>query len=199
MTTTDLESPVFRRFLLIPLVLAPLAACGQVTGAAATPEPGASSSAATATKVIPAAKTQPASGHGSAGSAQAGGTTTAALTGTHHAFLTAVDPAKHTITFDLVDWFEGAAAKSACKQDGVTETANDWCVGYYYRNNSHKLRTLHVKSGAPLRVIDMSHGPVHLVTADLGKFQTSLKANGGLFVFTVTNGDITKADEVYQP
>ena len=40
---------------------------------------------------------------------------TPALTGTQHAFLTSVDAAKGTITFDLVEWFEEAQAAAACK------------------------------------------------------------------------------------
>ncbi|WP_130508840.1 hypothetical protein [Krasilnikovia cinnamomea] len=197
-----MEATVLRRIVLIPVLLAPLAACGHTGGGAgptATAPVGTSASAPAATAATgPAATSQPAPTSGSAGPSRSAGATAAPLTGTQHAFIKAADPAEHTITFDLVDWFEGKKAEAACKQDGVTETANDWCTGYYYRNNNTKLRTLPVASGAKLRVVDMTP-ELHLVDADLATFQKALDESHHLFVFDVAAGQITKADEVYTP
>ncbi|WP_412745030.1 hypothetical protein [Krasilnikovia sp. MM14-A1004] len=193
---------MLRRIVLIPVLLAPLAACGHSSGGASGPTASApvvtSAPAATAGTGSSGGASTPASPSGSADPSRAAGASTAALTGTQHAFLKSADPAKHTITFDLVDWFEGKKAAAACKEDGVTETANDWCVGYYYRNKNTKLRTLPVKPGAKLRVVDMTGG-MKLVDADLATFRKALDETHHLFVFDVSGGQITKADEVYTP
>ncbi|WP_412752584.1 hypothetical protein [Krasilnikovia sp. M28-CT-15] len=199
---------MLRRIVLITVLLAPLAACGHAGGGAAGPAATAGVGAADPTTAppvtasaangSPAGAPGPASTSGSTGASPSAGAPTATLSGTQHAFIKAADPAQHTITFDLVDWFEGKKAAAACKQDGVTETANDWCVGYYYRNNSSRLRTLPVKAGAKLRVVDMTP-EMHLADADLATFRKSLESTRHLFVFDVTAGEITKADEVYTP
>ncbi|GAB1640013.1 hypothetical protein [Krasilnikovia sp. MM14-A1259] len=156
----------------------------QVVGTA----PAASTAPSAAPAGQPSAST-PAAGPSTAGSEQ--------LTGVQHAYLKAADPAKGTITFDLVEWFEGKAAADACKADGVEPAENDWCTGWYIRNNNKKLRTYPVAPGANLRVVGTTG--TDLVNADLTKFRATLLQTGRVFVFTVKAGQITKADEVYTP
>lgn len=71
-----------------------------------------------------------------------------------YAFLRSSDPGARRITYDLIEWYEGAAARSACKADGEKPGDNDWCVGWYIRNNNPRLRTLVVDPNAPLRLHD---------------------------------------------
>jgi len=66
------------------------------------------------------------------------------LKGVHYAYLTRADPRARTVTFDLVAWYWGAAAKRACRQDRQPPSDTEWCNDYYYRNRSHRLRTVSV-------------------------------------------------------
>ena len=58
-----------------------------------------------------------------------------------------VDPGQQTITFDLIQFFTGEAATKAAAEDGQeSPPPND----YYIRNVNSRLRTLPVRSGAPI-------------------------------------------------
>jgi hypothetical protein len=189
---------VLRRLTLVSFLLLSLAACGHApaAGKPADATPGSTQAVGAA----PADTTAPgATPIGRSGSTSGPATTTAAeqLSGTRYAYLKAADTAKGTITFDLVEWFEGKAAVVACKADGVEPAENDWCTGWYIRNNNKKLRTYPVAAGASLRVVGTTG--TDLVDADLKKFRTTLLATGRVFVCTVKAGQITKADEVYTP
>ena len=124
-------------------------------------------------------------------------TEAAELTGTQYAYLKSADTAKRTVTFDLVDWFQGKAAVAACKADGEKPAENDWCTGWYVRNKNKKLRTFPVAAGASLQIVGATGSDS--VTADLTKFRTTLLKTGRLFAFAVKAGQITKAAEVYTP
>ncbi|GIE88409.1 hypothetical protein [Actinoplanes regularis] len=181
-----------RRLALVSFLLLPLAACGHTTDAG---KPADTAAAGTV-----AASTAPAEPSPESTSAPVTPTATAAsdqLTGTQYAYLKAADTTKGTITFDLVEWFEGKAAANACKADGVEPAENDWCTGWYIRNNNKKLRTYPVAPGAKLRVVETTG--TSLVAADLKDFRTRLLETGRVFVFTVAAGQITKADEIYTP
>lgn len=180
---------MLRQITLVSFLLLPLAACGHATGAGVAPATtttsgGAVPSAVPATTAVLGSSPSPAEA--------------AQLTGAQWAYLTAVDTGKKTVTFDLVAWFEGAKAVAACKADGVTGGDSDWCTGYYFRNNSKKLRTLPLEPGAKLRILDMDP-TMHFVAADLAHFQAAFNDTHHLMTFTVVGGRITKADEVYTP
>jgi hypothetical protein len=179
---------VSRFALPASLLILTLAACGHTT----TPTPAAPATTTTTTTAVsaePATKT----------SSPSAAPTEQPLTGTQYAFLKSADLTKKTLTFDLVEWFEGDKATAACKADGEPIGDSEWCTGYYYRNKNKKLRTLPLKPGAKLTAVDMSSGPVKQVVVTLPKFKTSLAASGHLFKFDVADGVITTADEVYTP
>jgi hypothetical protein len=67
-----------------------------------------------------------------------------------YALLRSVDVRRHSLTFDQLQWFWGAAAHRACVEDGETIGDFEWCHDYYYRNHSTYLRTLPVSRGASL-------------------------------------------------
>ncbi|MBB4764997.1 hypothetical protein ACFQFC_12375 [Amorphoplanes digitatis] len=200
------ETAVLRRLTLASFLLLPLAACGHSTGAGkpADAAPGSTQAvgAAPTGSRAPEGTTAPGAtpaGRSSASTPTPGTPTDAAdqLTGTQHAYLKAADTAKGTITFDLVEWFEGKAAANACKADGVEPAENDWCTGWYIRNNNKKVRTYPVAPGASLRIVGTTG--TDLADADLKKFRATLLSTGRVFVFTVKAGQITKADEIYTP
>jgi hypothetical protein len=192
------ETTVLRRLTLVSFLLLSLAACGHApdAGKPADATPGSTQAVGAA----PADTTAPgATPIGRSSGSTPGPATPAAeqLSGTQYAYLKAADTAKGTITFDLVEWFEGEAAVKACKADGVEPAENDWCTGWYIRNKNKKLRTYPVAAGASLRIVGTTGA--ELVAADLAKFRTTLLATGRVFVCTVKAGKITKADEVYTP
>ncbi|MEU7907398.1 hypothetical protein [Actinoplanes sp. NPDC049118] len=185
---------------LASFLLLSLAACGHSTdgGKPADAAPGSTQAVGAA----PAGTSTPGAtptGRSSVSTPGPGTPTAAAdqLTGTQRAYLKAADTAKGTITFDLVEWFEGKAAVNACKADGVEPAENDWCTGWYIRNNNKKVRTYPVAPDASLRIVGTTG--TDLVDADLKKFRATLLTTGRIFVFTVKAGQITKADEVYSP
>jgi hypothetical protein len=181
---------VLRRVTLVPLFLLVLAGCGHTAGPGkpATTAPVSTAPVSTApVSAAPAAK--PSVPHPSTAAAEQ-------LAGTQHAFLTSADTAKRTITFNLVEWFEGKAAADACKADGEPPAENDWCTGWYIRDKNKKLRTYPVAAGAHLRILDTG---TDLVAADLKKFRAALLDSRHVFAFTVKAGQITKADEIFTP
>jgi len=179
-----------RRIVLVSFFLLPLVACGQAagTGKAATASPASASPAGQPTGSTPASTPVPRPSSSSAAEQ---------LTGTQYAYLKSADLAKRTITFDLVEWFEGKAAVAACQADGIPPADDGWCTDWYVRNKNKKLRTYPVAAGASLRIIGATG--TQLVAADLGKFRTTLLSTERVFVFTVRAGQITKADEIYTP
>jgi hypothetical protein len=186
------EATVLRRITPVSFLLLPLAACGQATGTGtpATAAPATAAPVSTMSAVPPP---------GSTPEPRPSPTTAAdRLTGTQHAYLRSADTAKRTITFDLIEWYEGKAAVAACKADGEAPAANDWCTGWYIRNNNKKLRTYPVAAGATLRALGGATG-TDLVAVDLETFRRTVLRTGPVFTFTVTAGQITTAAEVYTP
>jgi opacity protein-like surface antigen len=179
---------VLRRVMIVSVLVVPLAACGQAADTAA-PVP-----VATTVSAVPAVRaSKTAIDPPSSPAATAAGQ----LTGTQYAYLKSADTAKGTITFDLVDWFQGKAAVAACKADGEKPAENDWCTGWYVRNKNKKLRTYPVAAGASLQIVGTTGSDS--VTVDLKKFRTTLLETGRLFAFAVKAGRITRAAEVYAP
>ncbi|MEU4619975.1 hypothetical protein AB0G04_08335 [Actinoplanes sp. NPDC023801] len=172
-----------RRLLaLAPLLL--LTACG---GKPAT-------SAPVAPPAVPAAPSAAAPGAGpaEATTAQAGSAaaTPSAVTGPQYAVLKSTKPSTREITYDLVEWYEGKAAVKACAADGEEPAENDWCTGYYVRNNNKKLRTVKVAADAKIRVVvNGEPKPAGLKTLD----------SGMLFKFTIKNGQVVELEHIFLP
>jgi hypothetical protein len=94
------------------------------------------------------------------------GPTATPLQGEYAAYVTAIDPAHATVTFDVFEWFTGAAAQQACTQDG---NPGPWpaelCNDYYIRDRNVVLRTLPVAPQARLRYV-APDGPADGVSLD---------------------------------
>ena len=159
----------------------------------ATPTPATT---ATVTTTVTAAP-------GSTQSLPATATTTASaipttdLSGEVYGFITAVDLAKSQITLDKADWFTGAAAQQACAEDGVTQTDNNWCTGYYYRNVNPALRVVAVGPGATISTLDGAQS----VPSDLSTVASRVGVTGGMspYRLVVTDGAVTDLREIYRP
>ena len=152
---------------------------------------------------------EPAAGGGGAAAttgAPAGGGGTRATTeqvvledGRHLVLIKTVDPGRRTVTFDLLQWFEGEAAAKAAAEDGEeSPPPND----YYIRNVNPRLRTLPVATGARLTLTRQTLGQgggnaAGGVPVDLA----ALAANGRdhLFWATVQGGRIQRLEEQYIP
>ncbi len=119
------------------------------------------------------------------------------LSGEVYGFVTAVDVAQSQITLDKVDWFTGAAAQQACAEDGVTQTDNNWCIGYYYRNVNPALRVVAVSPQATISTLEGAHS----VPSDLATVASRVGVTGGssTYQLTVSDGIVTELREMYRP
>lgn len=117
------------------------------------------------------------------------------LAGEVRGFITAVDVAGGTLTVDKIDWFTGADAQRACAADGVTDTSNNWCTGYYWRNRNPALRTVAISPDAAITVLDGA-ASVPGSPADVAR-RISLASSTYLLV--VRDGRVTELHETYAP
>jgi hypothetical protein len=115
--------------------------------------------------------------------------------GRHPVFLKTVEPYRQTITFDLVQWYEGQAAAREAAKDHL-EADND----YYIRNSSSKLRTLPVLDGATITVNQLT-GSNQGVPVSLAKLSTWFpRATAGpMFWITVHDGHVSQISEQWVP
>ena len=117
------------------------------------------------------------------------------LSGEQYGFITAVDVPAGTISLDRIAWFTGADAQKACAEDGVTDTSNNWCTGYYWRNNNPALRTLAVSPDATITVLDGSAS----VPGSLDKVAQRITQATSTYRLVVTDGRVTELHEMYAP
>jgi hypothetical protein len=180
-----------RHLTLVPLLLL-LAACGsQTAGTPSAPAPGASTTAPAATPTTgPADPASTATATTATATATAAVSPAATVSGPQYAFINKIDPVSRELTYDLVDYFVGKAAVQACADDGEKPAENDWCVGYYMRNNNTKLRTVKFAPGAGIRVVDLGE----LKKAELGQLE-----GGMLLRFRIEGASIIEADQVHLP
>ena len=152
---------------------------------------------------------EPAAGGGGAAAttgAPAGGGGTRATTeqvvledGRHLVLIKTVDPGQRTVTFDLLQWFEGAAAAKAAAEDGEeSPPPNDSSI----RNVNPRLRTLPVAADAPITVSSLASSanptkdtPVTLAQL-AGYFPTNV---ADPFWITVERGQVTEITQQYLP
>lgn len=166
----------------------PAAGSGTVTpapdtwmGPGPTPTPSPDAAAATPAPTPAAAKAKP-SGSGDA------------AWGTQYAVLTSSDPTTRQITYDLVEWFDGAEAVKACAEDGEPAAENGFCEGYYIRNVNARLRTLTVHPDAPIRL----GLPGETREVDLPAFLDAV-GTGGVIRFDVQADRVMALEQVYLP
>jgi len=196
---------------LVPFLFLPLAACGahsDGTTAAAPPAVTttaptvAASPAGTPSKEPAAAKpNKPAGTEPSKKPAKVAKVSKATPSGsrdprwgTQYAILVSSKLSTRRITYDLIEWYDGNEAVKACAEDGVKPAENDYCTGYYSRNNNKKLRTLTVYPDAPIHV-----GPaLEARPVDLKTFLAEV-SNGNVISFDVDANRIMKLDQVFLP
>jgi hypothetical protein len=190
-----------RQLPLIALLLLPLAGCGSHTGgttggavpATTTTAPTAAvgttspvgrpskTPTLTPTKVSTASRAKP------SGSRDP-------RWGTQYAFLRSSKLATRQITYDLIEWYDGKQAVKACAEDRVKAAENDYCLGWYIRNNNKRLRTLTVYPDAPIRM--MVNGEMKSV--DLATFLSEV-GNGNVIRFDIDANRIMKLEHVFLP
>jgi hypothetical protein len=119
----------------------------------------------------------------------------AALDGSHHVFLKAVDENSGLVTFDAVQWFTGADAVRQCREQGV-QPGGAWCANYYYRNVSTALKTLPAKA-ASIGVLSDRTREVPGTLADV-KAEV-LSHPGAHFVIKVADARIVDLRQVFVP
>jgi hypothetical protein len=121
--------------------------------------------------------------------------------GRHPVYLKSVDPDRHTITFDLVQFFTGEAATKAAAEDGEeSPPPND----YYIRNVNPRLRTLPVRDDAPITVNVLAAQSTGSSTKDVSVTLAKLASyfpNPGTtpFWITVEQGQMTKVAQQFLP
>jgi hypothetical protein len=119
--------------------------------------------------------------------------------GRHPVIVKQVSVGGRTVTFDLIQWFEGDAAAKAAAEDGQeSPPPND----YYTRNVNPRLRTLPVASGARITVTRQTAGQgggnaAGPVPADLATVAAT--GVGHIFWATVQGGQIQALEEQYVP
>ena len=121
--------------------------------------------------------------------------------GRHPVYLKTVDPDRPTITFDLIQFFTGEAATKAAAEDGKeSPPPND----YYIRNVNSRLRTLPVRSDAPITVNVLAAQSTGSSTKDVSVTLDKLASyfpNSGTapFWITVEQGQVTKIARQFLP
>jgi hypothetical protein len=121
--------------------------------------------------------------------------------GRHPVYLKTVDPDRPTITFDLIQFFTGEAATKAAAEDGEeSPPPND----YYIRNVNSRLRTLPVRSEAPITVNVLAAQSTGSSTKDVSVTLDELASyfpNSGTapFWITVEQGQVTKIAQQFLP
>lgn len=119
--------------------------------------------------------------------------------GRHPVIVKQVSVGGRTVTFDLIQWFEGDAAAKAAAEDGQeSPPPND----YYTRNVNPRLRTLPVTAGARITLTRLTVGQgggnaAGPVPADLATVAAS--GVGHIFWATVQGGQIQALEEQYVP
>lgn len=114
--------------------------------------------------------------------------------GTHYAILKSSKLSTRQITYDLIEWYDGEEAVKACAEDGEKPAENDYCEGYYIRNNNNKLRTLTVYPDAPIRMTVAGE----MKSVDLRTFLREI-GNGNVIRFDIDAARIMELEHVYLP
>jgi hypothetical protein len=115
--------------------------------------------------------------------------------GKHPVFLTKVDVAHRTVTFDLILFLTGAEAKKRFQQDHPGEDGPD--NDYYIVNDNPLLRTLPVSGQVQVTIA----GPVP--SEPISKPFANLPADPSLYIgpfwLTVSHGQVARIDQLWLP
>jgi hypothetical protein len=177
------------------------AAAVAVTGCTAHSATG-NRAAAPATPVAAAPTAPPAS---PAATGPAGGTADSQpvvlVDGRHPVIIKTVDADRRTITFDLIQFYQGdQATTEAAKDHQESPPPND----HYIRNTNPRLRTLPVRGDAPITTNTLTAGYTGSATKNvrvpLDRLAIVLpRGGGGVFWITVRHDQVVKIAEQYLP
>jgi hypothetical protein len=121
--------------------------------------------------------------------------------GRHPVIIKTVDPDRRTITFDLIQFYQGdEATREAARDHQESPPPND----YYIRNLNPRLRTLPVWADAPITTNTLTAGYTGSATKNvrlpLDRLAIVLPHDGGgLFWITVRHDQVVKIAEQYLP
>jgi nucleoid-associated protein YgaU len=115
--------------------------------------------------------------------------------GRHPVLLKAIDPNQRTITFDLIQWYQGDdATREAAKDHQESPPPND----YYIRNVSPRLRTLPVRAGATITVNQVA-GSNQNVPVTLARLAALTRTYSPTFWITVRHDQVVMISEQWVP
>lgn len=107
------------------------------------------------------------------------------------------------VVVDVVEWFEGPAAASACREDGVPVEETAWCTQYYVRGAGDGGATVPVSEDAALSYLDL--GTMQPVTVgDVAELAGTpwVSENpdaAGYTRFRTVDGVVTELAGIYTP
>jgi hypothetical protein len=115
--------------------------------------------------------------------------------GRHPVYLKTIDPAGRTVTFDLIQFYQGDQATiEAAKDHQESPPPND----YYTRNVNSKLRTLPVRADATITANQIA-GSNQDVPVTLAKLATLTRERSPVFWITVRHDQVMKISEQWVP
>jgi hypothetical protein len=115
--------------------------------------------------------------------------------GRHPVLLKSIDANQRTITFDLIQWYQGDdATREAAKDHQESPPPND----YYVRNVSHRLRTLPVGAAATITANQVA-GSNQDVPVTLARLATLTRPYSPTFWITVRDGQVVTLSEQWVP
>jgi hypothetical protein len=178
-------------------LVAALSGCGPKSSSGAAPAPSGSA-AAQALSDVPgsSAPTSPSAGP-------------VLPDGRSPVYLTTVDIAHRSITFDLIEFLTGDAAKQAWKKANPGSTEDGPDNDYFIVNDNPKLRTMPVAATVTVSVLQNDGGspdPMPITLAAFPGYLAKVKPDASEhklsynpFWLTVQNGQIIKIEEQFIP
>lgn len=114
-----------------------------------------------------------------------------------YAYLTAFNARTRIGTYDKVDAFFGKDAARACTEDGQTDTSNDRCTGYYYRNVNPRTRQIAVTPDATISILRGAQPAPGTATS----LSAAVRESGGtqLFKIRVQDNQAVSLTAIYLP
>jgi hypothetical protein len=115
--------------------------------------------------------------------------------GRHPVLLKTIDPGRGTVTFDLIEYFQGDQATiEAAKDQQESPPPND----HYSRNVNPRLRTLSVRADAAITANQVA-GSNQDLPVSLGRLATLTRAGSGVFWITVRADQVVRISEQWSP
>ncbi len=197
---------ISRRNTLLGTLAVAVVLAGGLTGC----QPAASSASGGTPSTAPAGATASASDAGTPAAPTPSPSTSPILAdGRSPVYLTTVDTAHRSITFDLIEFLTGDAAKQAWKKANPGSDQDGPDDDYYIVNDNPKLRTLPIASTVTVSVLQNDGGSPDPMSITLAAFPAYLahakpdtsdhQLSYNPFWLTVQNGQIVKIEEQFVP